>query len=178
MKEPAIDPMSRPRIPRRLVTAHQKDGTACVARDDEVQFQEKVKNEMYFAIGWTTAEAPVDLSSQMQGDTRNVNLTLPGGSVMRFVDWAPGTDCAMHRTISLDYGIVLEGEMKLILDNGETKIMKRGDICVQVGTMHAWANNLSDQWSRMGFILLDAKKLSVGGQDLTDTKSYGMDSHE
>lgn len=46
----------------------------------------------------------------------------------------------MHRTTSLDYGIVLEGEVELILDSGERRAMKAGDIAVQRATMHAWRN--------------------------------------
>ena len=46
----------------------------------------------------------------------------------------------MHRTVSLDYGVVLEGEVELVLDSGETRLMKRGDVSVQRGTNHAWRN--------------------------------------
>ena len=46
----------------------------------------------------------------------------------------------MNKTVSLNYGIVLEGEIELVLDSGETKLMKRGDACVQRATNHAWRN--------------------------------------
>lgn len=70
----------------------------------------------------------------------------------------------MHRTVSLDYGIVLEGDVELILDSGETRPMKRGDVAVQRGTNHAWRNMSSDKWSRMIYILQPSQPLEIGGQ--------------
>ena len=61
----------------------------------------------------------------------------------------------MHRTESIDYGIVLDGELVLIMDKGET-VVKTGDIVVQRGTNHAWANR-SDRNCRIAFILVDGK---------------------
>ena len=59
----------------------------------------------------------------------------------------------MHRTESIDYGIVLEGELVLIMDEGETTV-RAGDIVVQRGTNHAWSNR-SDKNCRVAFILID-----------------------
>lgn len=61
----------------------------------------------------------------------------------------------MHRTQSIDYGIVMEGEMVLVLDAAET-VLKRGDVVVQRGTNHAWANR-SGKTCRMLFVLVDGK---------------------
>jgi hypothetical protein len=61
----------------------------------------------------------------------------------------------MHRTESIDYGIVLQGQLTLILDEGET-VVKAGDIVVQRGTNHGWANR-SGQMCRIAFILIDGK---------------------
>ena len=110
----------------------------------------------------------------------------PGGSVIRFVDIPPDTEeflargaehmarafsavgsgdastvkadsphPLMHRTESVDYGIVIEGEITLILDRGES-LLKPGDVVVQRGTNHAWANR-SGKVARMVFVLLDGK---------------------
>lgn len=59
----------------------------------------------------------------------------------------------MHRTKTVDYGIVLSGEIYLVVDKGETLLMP-GDIVVQCGTNHAWSNR-SDKPCRMAFILID-----------------------
>lgn len=61
----------------------------------------------------------------------------------------------MHRTETLDYGIVTEGEVWLVLDTEEVHL-KRGDVVVQRGTNHAWSNR-TDQMARMVFILLDGR---------------------
>ena len=59
----------------------------------------------------------------------------------------------MHRTETVDYGIVIEGELTLILDEGET-VMRAGDIVIQRGTNHGWANR-SDRNCRIVFVLID-----------------------
>lgn len=61
----------------------------------------------------------------------------------------------MHRTETIDYGIVLEGELVLIMDEGETTV-RPGDIVIQRGTNHGWANR-SDKNCRIAFILIDGK---------------------
>ncbi|KAF1984850.1 hypothetical protein K402DRAFT_119761 [Aulographum hederae CBS 113979] len=81
------------------------------------------------------------------------SLTIPNGSVLRYVDMPPHSLSPMHRTVSLDYGIVLEGEVELVLDSGETRVMRKGDLAVQRATMHAWRNS-GEGWVRMVFVLL------------------------
>jgi hypothetical protein len=59
----------------------------------------------------------------------------------------------MHRTRSVDYVIVLEGEIWLVLDDGET-LMRQGDVCIQRGTNHAWSNRSVGKCT-MAFVLID-----------------------
>jgi uncharacterized cupin superfamily protein len=61
----------------------------------------------------------------------------------------------MHRTQTVDYGIVIDGELTLIVDRGETTI-KSGDVVVQRGTNHAWANR-SGKNCRIAFVLIDGQ---------------------
>lgn len=73
----------------------------------------------------------------------------------------------MHRTKSLDYGIVLEGQVDLVLDSGETRKMERGDVAVQRATMHQWRNSSEENWARMVFVLQDCVVDDEnGGEDL------------
>jgi quercetin dioxygenase-like cupin family protein len=74
----------------------------------------------------------------------------------------------MHRTNSVDYGIVLDGELDMELDGGEVVHLRRGDVVVQRGTNHAWINN-SSQPCRMAWILIDATPVKVGDQALQPT---------
>ena len=60
-----------------------------------------------------------------------------------------------HKTDTIDYAIVIEGEIVALMDEGE-KLMKQGDVLIQRGTNHAWANR-TDKPARVAFILIDAK---------------------
>lgn len=82
------------------------------------------------------------------------------------VDFKPDADPLMHRTQSLDYGVVLEGSIELILDSGEVKLLQRGDVAVQRATMHGWRNPSKTEWTRMLFVLQDCQELVVGGKAL------------
>jgi uncharacterized cupin superfamily protein len=63
----------------------------------------------------------------------------------------------MHKTETLDYVIVIEGEVDMLLDDGAEVHMKAGDIMIQRSTLHGWANR-SDRPCRIAFVLLDAKR--------------------
>jgi quercetin dioxygenase-like cupin family protein len=82
----------------------------------------------------------------------------------------------MHRTQSLDYGIVLEGEIEMTLDSGEKRLLKRGDMAVQRATMHAWHNPSETEWTRMVFVLQECKPLVVGGEELGEDLSQATTS--
>ncbi|PWY90703.1 hypothetical protein BO70DRAFT_367957 [Aspergillus heteromorphus CBS 117.55] len=73
----------------------------------------------------------------------------------------------MHRTLSLDYGVVIEGEVELLLDSGERRRLGRGDVVVQRGTMHAWRNGEGEGhgWARMLYVLLPAVGLGEGVEE-------------
>lgn len=79
--------------------------------------------------------------------------TMNGGHASHAGDEAPHP--LMHRTQTVDYGIVLEGELTLIVDRGET-VIKPGDIVIQRGTNHAWANR-TNSVCRVAFILIDGQ---------------------
>jgi uncharacterized cupin superfamily protein len=66
----------------------------------------------------------------------------------------------MHRTETIDYVIVIEGEIDMDMDDSTVKL-KAGDIMVQRGTNHAWANR-SSKHARVAFVLVDAKPLGIG----------------
>jgi quercetin dioxygenase-like cupin family protein len=74
----------------------------------------------------------------------------------------------MHRTVSLDYGVVLIGEMELVLDSGETRVMKVGDVAVQRGTNHAWRNTSKTEWARMMYVLQPSLPIKINGKPLDE----------
>lgn len=71
----------------------------------------------------------------------------------------------------MDFGVVLEGEVEVVLDSGETRLLKRGDLAIQRGTMHAWRNKSQTEWARMLYFLQESEPLEVGGVKLGE--DYG-----
>jgi quercetin dioxygenase-like cupin family protein len=137
-----------------------------------------MNNAMDFSLIYTTSSQPAqmsgeaDIASYASYLADPPSITVPNGSVGRIVDFPPGYTSPMHRTLSLDLGIVIEGEIELILDSGETRVLKRGDVAVQRGTNHAWRNPMQEgQWARVFYVLQDAKPIELGdgtrlGEDL------------
>ena len=153
---------------RRLVTGHDDQGKAVIIADGPLDSRPNPSGDANFTLVWTTATAPVDNDDPFDGRNRTVGLTLPGGSVIRVVDLLPGKHAPMHRTNSLDYGIVIAGAIELILDDGVTAIVEPGGIIVQRGTIHAWRNPNDHDVARVAFVLLDAKPANVDGAPLPD----------
>ena len=139
---------------------------------------------MAFDVIYTTSTFPPDLTHDADLAahdgvirSRQLGLVNPNGSVARIVDFSPGAAPLMHRTVSLDYGIVIEGEVEMELDGGVTRVMRRGDVAVQRATNHGWRNRSTTEWARMFFVLQDAGKIEVGGRSLgTDFSNAGSDA--
>lgn len=153
---------------RRVVTGHNTAGKAVVIDDRVIESRPNPTGKAMLTVVWTSATTPVDNNDATDGLDRTVDLTLPGGSVLRVVDMLPGTTAPMHRTSSLDYGIVLTGAIELILDDGAVTLVETGGIVVQRGTIHAWRNPSADITARMVFALLDAKPVTIDGAPLMD----------
>lgn len=73
----------------------------------------------------------------------------------------PGGPGLMHRTESLDYAVILSGEVDMELDEGQRVSLNAGDVVIQRGTNHSWINRGSG-WARILFVLIDAKPLGIG----------------
>ncbi|KAJ9613225.1 hypothetical protein H2200_003167 [Cladophialophora chaetospira] len=123
-----------------------------------------------FGLGYATDDMPPDFNGNADLTTYNKyqqqhpGIVIQGGSVFRVVDMAPGAESPMHRTVSIDYGVLLEGEIELQLDSGEKRILKKGDLFVQRGTMHKWKNLSDSQPARLVAIQLESKELQVEGR--------------
>lgn len=149
---------------RRIVTGHDADGSA-VIREDKMMETRVLGAEAEMVLAWTTDTFPSDNNDDFDGALREVKRVSPGGSVLQFVTMHPHTSSKHHRTLSLDYGIVLEGEVTLQLDNGEETVCRPGDVVIQRGTIHTWRND-GDVPTKVAFILLDAKPVQIGDKTL------------
>jgi len=151
---------------RRVVTGHDAAGRAVVIHDSLLTPQPNATGASALALVWTSEGLPVDNDDASDGRDRKVGLTLPNGTVLRIVDVLPGRKSAMHRTNSLDYGIVISGPIELELDDGAVTTLEAGALCVQRGTIHAWRNPSADTVARIAFVLIDAKPATVKGEPL------------
>ncbi len=157
---------------RRIVTGHDAAGHAVVASDERMTGASRPGRAGIDRCEiWSTDAMPVDNSDaaaarQRQGFVVRHNYVGSGqGTVMRIVEFAPGSPKFMHRTETLDYAILLSGECDLELDDGATVRVRQGDVVVQRGTMHAWVNN-GTRPCVFAFVLIDARPAEAGGQSL------------
>lgn len=153
---------------RRVVTGHNKNGKAVFAADDNYETIIIPSGDAAMATIWTTATVPANLNDETDGRTRDAGTTLKGGSVIRVVDMLPGAASPMHRTNSIDYGIIISGNIELELDNTVFKTMGPGDIIVQRGTIHKWRNPSSTEICRIVFVLTEAKAYVHNGAALPE----------
>jgi quercetin dioxygenase-like cupin family protein len=175
-------PQNLPGI-KTYITGHDPaTGKAIIQSTRPGKWQSYDDKLMAFNVAYTTSEFPANLNNDKDLSThdtlmnnKTLGLVNANGTVCRVVDFAPNYECMMHRTQSLDYGIVLEGSIDLVLDSGETQQMSRGDIAVQRATMHSWKNNSDSDWARMVFVLQDCKKLEVGGRELKEDLGRGTE---
>lgn len=165
--------------PTTFLTGHNNAGQAVIHSTRLVKWAPFAEDKLEMAVAYTTS-FPADLNDDADIAAHDANLAAGpsglvkgGGTVLRYVDFAPGYECPMHRTLSVDYGIVVEGSVLSILDSGETALMKRGDVMVQRATMHAWRNASDTEWARMIFVLQDCKPLTVAGKRLGEDLGEG-----
>jgi quercetin dioxygenase-like cupin family protein len=144
---------------RRIVTGHDAQGRAIVESERLLRAQPVPNDTAWFNKIWSTDSWPSDNQDSTDGAERDTGLASTNGSVLRIVEMAPGHRSPMHRTQSLDYGIVLAGEIDLELDEGRIVSLNVGDVVVQRGTIHAWINR-GNSPARMAFVLLSAAPLT------------------
>jgi quercetin dioxygenase-like cupin family protein len=153
---------------RRVVTGHDKQGTAVFAFDDTYETVIIPSGDAAMATIWTTATVPADLNDDTDGRKRDAGTTLKGGSVIRVVDMLPGASSPMHRTNSIDYGIIMSGTIELELDNKEFKTLRPGNIIVQRGTIHKWRNPDAETICRIVFVLTEARPFQLNENALQE----------
>lgn len=155
---------------RRVVTGHDAKGKAVVATDERLTaVSRRIGANITGCEIWSTDRMPVDNSAaadaaQRAGFVRRYNYVGTGeGVTFRITEWAPGHARFTHRTETLDYAILLSGEIDLELDDGEVVHLKPGDVVVQRGTIHTWVNRGSVP-AVTAFILIDARPAEVNGE--------------
>ncbi|KAJ5595732.1 hypothetical protein N7450_002190 [Penicillium hetheringtonii] len=148
----------------RFITTHDESGKAIFSNTlpEEMPVQ-PIGDGADFSLAYTSSHFPAELNNDTDISeykdylTSPPGITISTGTVCRIVDMRPGALSPMHRTVSLDYGVVLE------------------DVAVQRGTNHAWRNVTPDvisdgeripQWARMLYVLSPSNPMSIGGTKL------------
>jgi quercetin dioxygenase-like cupin family protein len=145
-----------------VITGHDATGTAIV-RIDEVASHTFVGRPGATGVNvWTTEGFPVDNDGAEDAGLRKVGTTLPGGTIFRILEFAPGLAPRNHRTDSIDYIVVISGEIDMELDDTAVHL-KAGDVMVQRGTIHNWVNRGTAPCV-LAVILIAAKSVEAGGK--------------
>jgi mannose-6-phosphate isomerase-like protein (cupin superfamily) len=168
---------------RRVVTVVDDDGKAVVLLDGANPHKmARANRNSVSRLLWMTDRSPAAISGSADRAAVNVGIAPPaGGSIFRIVEFPPITPQIerldpnnmqsglaahapkrglpprhplMHRTRTVDYAIVMEGEIDMLLDDSEIHL-KAGDVLIQQGTNHAWVNRGSEP-CRIAFVLIDA----------------------
>jgi quercetin dioxygenase-like cupin family protein len=149
---------------RRVVTGHADNNEAKVLIDGPATNKKYPRPGSVATLIWCSGETPADIAIGEAIEDMGARIlgTAPPPNGTRFTvnDIPPGTRGAMHRTETLDYVIVLAGEIEMEMDASKVTL-KAGDVMVQRGTHHAWVNR-SNEYARVAFVLVDAKPLGIG----------------
>jgi quercetin dioxygenase-like cupin family protein len=148
---------------RRVVTGHDAQGKSVFLSDGPPPQHHPMRGPGVgadFHEIWSTPEAVPELTSTpaTEPNERAFTIMPPTGHLLRIIEIHPphegGSRTVMHRTRTLDYVVVIEGEIVLLLDDSET-VLGPGSVVVQRGTNHAWENR-GDRTARLAFFHIDA----------------------
>ncbi|KAI0173212.1 hypothetical protein GGR52DRAFT_376988 [Hypoxylon sp. FL1284] len=174
---------ARPTV-HRFITTHDADGKATFETGvkEEIDFERSPLGADMF-LAWSATQFPAALDQDSDLDTYKAHCVkkpesfmIPGGFLSRYIDYHPGCAPHWHRTITIDFGVVIEGQIQLELESGENRILNKGDVAVQRATNHAWSNPSKTEFARVFYVALDAEVPVVNGQELSE--SLGAVSHK
>jgi quercetin dioxygenase-like cupin family protein len=149
---------------RRVVTGHDANGRAVVKIDEVSKNLSSNRPGATACVVWTTESFPVNNTGDTDEGLRQCGTTFKYGTVFRVIEFAPGVAPRNHRTDSIDYAVVISGEIDMELDDSVVHL-KAGDVLVQRGTIHNWINR-GTHACVMAFVLIDAKSVEIGGKVL------------
>jgi quercetin dioxygenase-like cupin family protein len=158
--------MSAQKLPpiRRVITGHDRSNIAKVIIDGAATNAKQSASGATSTLIWSTDSTPADIAVGESVEDLGARIigTPPPESGSRFavIEFPPGNPGRMHRTETIDYVVVICGELDMDMDQSTVRL-KAGDVLVQRGTNHAWVNR-GTQVARAAFVLLDATPLGIG----------------
>lgn len=181
MSTPAAETMNSPLPnPTLHITTHNASGQATIHSSLQTTGVQYPTHKAVLNLLYTTSSMPADLNADLDiaahealAASGTLGFVNPRGTVCRILDLAPGNVGMMHRTQSLDYAVVLDGNVVLELDDGSRTLVARGDVAVQRATIHAWTNASATEWARVLFVLQDCVPVVAGGERLKEDMGVG-----
>ena len=149
---------------RRVVTSHDANGKAVVLIDEVIDNPKAGRPGALVAPVWITEGFPVDNDGNEDTSKRTAPIVVPNGTAFRIIEFMPGVQARNHRTNSIDYSVVMSGEIDMEMD-GTVLHLRAGDVLVQRGTIHNWVNNGAKSCV-VAFVLIDAGPVTVAGRRL------------
>jgi quercetin dioxygenase-like cupin family protein len=149
---------------RRVITGHDANGKAVVKIDEIAKNVSSGRPGATAVNIWTSEGFPANNDGDADEGQRKVATTLKDGTIFRIIEFAPGLAARNHRTDSIDYIVVISGEIEMELDDTLVRL-KAGDVMVQRGTIHNWINRGTAPCV-LAVILVDAKSVEAGGKVL------------
>jgi quercetin dioxygenase-like cupin family protein len=154
------------KIPRRIVTGI-KNGKSVIIEDEIVKNAIEHFPNLVISDVWNTQQMPASLDDEKLIPNKGFPQTPKNGTYLRYVSIPPDKELGievkigkthpmMHQTETLDYIIILSGQLYLIMEEGET-LLEPGDIVIQKGTNHAWSNRSDNPCIQLA-VLIDASK--------------------
>lgn len=147
--------------PRVVRTAHTDDGVSVFASDELVTpFFPFGPHATAFSVFDSRPAVPVSNMDPIPQLADTLPRCPPDGVVFALSDFPPNYSAPLHRTLSLDYAVVLSGEIVLRLDGGEEKTVRSGEFIIQQGVNHEWINRGAEP-CRILFVMVGAKKITL-----------------
>ena len=142
---------------RRVVTRIDEQGKAVVAIDDIAGNTRMPRPGVETVLAWMTDATPADLVGTEDLGARKVERP-PSyrGTIFRIIEFCPGNERDMHVTPTIDYAVVMSGEIEMELDDGFEVHLRAGDVLVQRATIHNWINRGTGPCV-IAFVLIDAQ---------------------
>ncbi|MFC1491555.1 cupin domain-containing protein [Nitrospinota bacterium] len=124
---------------RRVVTGHDENGRGVVLFDDIAANVRRPREGLTSALIWTTENLPAEVAGTEDKGNVEAGTAIRNGTVFRVSKYDPGVLGRVHRTQTIQYGVVISGEIHMELEDTEVHL-KAGDVLVQRATVHNWVN--------------------------------------
>ncbi len=150
---------------RRVVTGHDDRGHAKIEIDEIAKNVISNRPGASSCVVWATKGFPVDNDGFEDSTQTAFQTTIDNGTIFRVVRFEHGVTPRNHRTDSIDYAVVISGEIDMELDDGVIAKLKAGDLLVQRGTIHNWVNRGKEDCV-IAFVLISSRPATVSGKPL------------